>query len=52
MARKSYAEKGLGDLKKLKQITEQLGTVRREALTEQLVRKMRALVLRGTLQPG
>lgn len=52
MARKSYGQKGPGQLRKLKQITEQLGTVKREGLAEQVVYKMRTLVLRGTLQPG
>lgn len=52
MARKAYGQKGPGQLRKLKQITEQLGTVKREGLAEQVVYKMRALVLRGTLLPG
>jgi GntR family transcriptional regulator, transcriptional repressor for pyruvate dehydrogenase complex len=38
--------------KKLKQITSQLGALRREALTEQIVKKMQGLVLRGTLHEG
>src|SRR5581483_5611779 len=41
-----------GSLQKLDQIAAQLGTVRREGLTEQLVQKFEDLVLRGTILPG
>ena len=39
-------------LKKLSRIAEQLGTVRREGLTEQLVDKLESLALRGAIAPG
>ena len=40
------------DLRKLSRIAEQLGTIHREGLTEQLVQKLANLVLRGVLSPG
>jgi len=39
-------------LKKLDRIAEQLGTVRREGLTQQLVQKFEDLVLHGTISAG
>lgn len=40
------------DLQKLGRIAEELGTVRREGLTEKLVQRLGNLVLRGVLSPG
>ena len=39
-------------LKRLGRIAEELGTVKREGLTEQLIQKLSALVLRGTMASG
>lgn len=43
---------GNRDLAKLGRIADQLGTVRREGLTEQLVQKLAKLVLRGVISAG
>lgn len=40
------------ELKKLDRIARELGTVRRIGLTEQLVQKLKSLVLKGILSPG
>ena len=44
--------KQTGNLKKLDRIAQQLGSVKREGLTEQLVQKLAALVLRGVIKAG
>jgi GntR family transcriptional regulator, transcriptional repressor for pyruvate dehydrogenase complex len=41
-----------GELAKLGQIAKQLGTVRRVGLTEQLIEKLKSLILKGVLSPG
>jgi len=41
-----------GGLEKLRHIAHELGSVRRISLTEQLVQKLEALVLKGVLSPG
>lgn len=40
------------ELKKLSQIANELGTVRRVGLTEQLIEKLESLVIKGVLSPG
>ncbi len=40
------------ELKKLSHIANELGTVRRVGLTEQLIEKLESLVLKGVLSPG
>ena len=44
--------KQTGNLKKLDRIAQQLGSVKREGLTEQLVQKLASLVLRGVIKAG
>lgn len=44
--------KQTGDLRKLDRIAQQLGSVKREGLTEQLVQKLATLVVRGVIKPG
>jgi GntR family transcriptional repressor for pyruvate dehydrogenase complex len=48
----SYKKSTSGELKKLRHIMRELGSVRRISLTEQLVQKLEGLVRNGVLSPG
>lgn len=48
----SYRKSASGELKKLRNVMRELGSVRRISLTEQLVQKLEGLVIKGVLSPG